>query len=111
MSKRKKRSDRNHLIYLLTNTITGEKYIGVTVVSGRAYLKSLRSRWIRHIYKANIALAEYPICVSIREYGEQSFTREILQLAKGKSNAFQIESMLINKIRPELNTRMQTITN
>ena len=105
--KRKKRSDRNHLIYLLTNTITGEKYIGVTVVSGRAYLKSLRSRWIRHIYKANIGMAEYPISVSIREHGEESFTREIIQLAKGKKNAFQVESQLINEHKPALNTRMQ----
>ena len=68
MSKRKKRSDRNHIIYQLTNTVTGEKYIGVTVVSGRAYLKSLRSRWIRHIYKAITLQAEYPISESIRQY-------------------------------------------
>ena len=109
MSKRKKRSDRTHLIYQLTNTITGERYIGVTVVSGRAYLKSLRSRWIRHIYKANILQAEYPISTSIREYGEDAFTREILTKVRGKQNAFEAESQLINEIRPKLNTRMLTI--
>jgi hypothetical protein len=107
MGKRKKRSDRNHLIYQLTNTVTGEKYIGVTVVSGRAYLKSLRSRWIRHIYKAGVLLADYPISESIRKYGEESFEREILTLVKGKKNAFQKEAELINSIQPKLNTRMQ----
>ena len=104
---RKKRSDRNHIIYKLTNTVTNETYIGVTVVTGRAYLKSLRSRWIRHIYKAKIGMAEYPISISIRTYGEESFTREIITLVRGKKNAFQTESELINEIKPTLNTRMQ----
>lgn len=104
---RKKRSDRNHIIYKLTNTITNESYIGVTVVTGRAYLKSLRSRWIRHIYKANVGMAEYPISKSIREYGAESFTREIITLVRGKKNAFQTEAELINEIKPALNTRMQ----
>ena len=104
---RKKRCDRNHIIYKLTNTVTNETYIGVTVVSGRAYLKSLRSRWIRHIYKAKIGMAEYPISISIRTHGEESFTREIITLAKGKKSAFQVESELINEIKPALNTRMQ----
>lgn len=104
---RKKRSDRNHIIYKLTNTVTNETYIGVTVVSGRAYLKSLRSRWIRHIYKAKIGMTEYPISISIRTHGEESFTREIITLVKGKKSAFQVESELINEIKPALNTRMQ----
>lgn len=104
---RKKRSDRNHIIYKLTNTVTNETYIGVTVVTGRAYLKSLRSRWIRHIYKAKIGMAEYPISISIRTHGEESFTREIITLVRGKKNAFQTESELINEIKPTLNTRMQ----
>jgi hypothetical protein len=104
---RKKRSDRNHIIYKLTNTVTNESYIGVTAVTGRAYLKSLRSRWIRHIYKANVGMAEYPISVSIRTHGEESFTREILQIVRGKKNAFQTESQLINEHKPALNTRMQ----
>lgn len=104
---RKKRSDRNHIIYKLTNTVTEETYIGVTVVTGRAYHKSLRSRWIRHIYKANIGMAEYPISVSIRTHGEESFTREILQIVRGKKNAFQTEAQLINEYKPALNTKMQ----
>jgi len=104
---RKKRSDRNHIIYKLTNTVTNESYIGVTVVTGRAYLKSLRSRWIRHIYKAKIGMAEYPISISIRTHGEESFTREIITLVRGKKNAFQTEAELINEIKPTLNTRMQ----
>jgi hypothetical protein len=54
-------------------------------------------------------MADYPISESIREYGETSFEREILQIVRGKSNAFDAESQLINEIRPKLNTRMLTI--
>jgi len=107
MSNRKKRSDRNHIIYKLTNTVTNETYIGVTVSQRRAYKKSLRSRWIRHIYKAIQCMADYPISESIRAYGEHSFEREILEIVKGKKPAFQREAELINELRPELNTRMQ----
>ena len=104
---RKKRSDRNHIISQLTNEVTNETYIGVTVVTGRAYLKSLRSRWIRHIYKATKCLAEYPISQSIRQHGEESFKREIIEIVRGKANAFHREAELINEHKPALNTRMQ----
>jgi len=109
MKKRKKRSDRNHIIYKLTCDITGESYIGLTVATGRAYLKSLRSRWIRHIYKANVGMADYPISIAIREYGVEKFSREILKIVRGKKNAFLVESELINELRPSLNTRMRAI--
>jgi hypothetical protein len=32
---RKKRSDRNHVIYLITNVLTGHQYIGITAATGR----------------------------------------------------------------------------
>jgi len=52
-------------------------------------------------------MAEYPISISIRTHGEESFTQEILQIVRGKKNAFQTESTLINQQKPALNTRMQ----
>ena len=104
---RKKRSDRNHIIYKITNTVTNETYIGVTVVTGRAYLKSLHNRWIRHIYKAMVLNANFTISESIRTYGKDSFKHEILTLVRGKKNAFQTEAQLINEHKPALNMRMQ----
>jgi len=104
---RKKRSDRNHIIYKVTNIVTNETYIGVTVVTGRAYLKSLHNRWIRHIYKANILMANFAISESIRIHGKESFKHEILTKVRGKKNAFQEEAKLINQHKPALNMRMQ----
>ena len=106
MAKRKHRKDRNHIIYKLTNTRTGDSYIGVTVVQNRKAQKSLRGRWLRHIHKAVVGLADYPISQSIREWGTDCFTREILHIIRGKADAFAFEANLINELRPSLNTKM-----
>ena len=106
MAKRKHRKDRNHIIYKLTCECTGDTYIGVTVVQNRKAQKSLRGRWLRHIHKAVVGLADYPISQAIRTFGEESFTREILHIIRGKAAAFEFEANLINEIRPTLNTKM-----
>jgi hypothetical protein len=51
-------------------------------------------------------LADYPISKSIREFGEEAFTREILHIIRGKAAAFEFEANLINEVRPTLNTKM-----
>ena len=106
MAKRKHRKDRNHIIYKLTCECTGDTYIGVTVVQNRKAQKSLRGRWLRHIHKAVVGLADYPISQAIRTFGEEAFTREILHIIRGKAEAFEFEADLINQIRPTLNTKM-----
>ena len=104
---RKKRSDRNHIIYQITNTVTKEIYIGVTVSDQRQYQKSLRSRWLRHIYKANVLNTNFTTSESIREHGPDVFEQNIIKIVRGKSAAFAFEAQLINEIKPELNIRMQ----
>ena len=104
---KRKRSDRNHLIYKIQNQQTGDFYIGVTVSVGRAYKKSLRSRWKRHIYKANILQEEWSFPTAIREFGIKTFALEIIEIVRGKSDAFRRESELINSLRPVYNTRMK----
>jgi len=51
---RKKRTDRNHIIYQITCEPTNECYIGVTVVKAGGKSKTLKQRWQGHIYKATI---------------------------------------------------------
>jgi hypothetical protein len=104
---RKKRSDRNHIIYQITNTITQETYIGVTVTENRQYEKSLRSRWLRHIYKANVSRTNVAISENIRAYGIEAFKQNVIKVVRGKSAAFALEAQIINTIKPKLNTRMQ----
>ena len=105
--KRKRRSDRTHLVYQLTNSVTGEIYIGVTVVTGKAYNRSLLSRWKRHVSRATHEDHCWSICESIREHGKEVFKREILEKIRGKAQAHKRETELIHYLRPQLNSTIR----
>jgi len=104
--KRKRRSDRTHLVYQLTNTVTGEIYIGITVVTGKAYNRSLNERWKRHVSRAKHEDKCWSICESIREHGEKVFRKQILEKIRGKAQAHKRETELIHLLRPELNSTL-----
>ena len=106
--KRKRRSDRTHVVYQLTNMVTGEIYIGITVATGRAYLGSLKERWKRHVSRATRQTMEWNLCNSIRQYGERAFSREILHLIRGKAAAHSMETALIHSLKPALNSTIKT---
>ena len=99
---RKKRCDRNHLVYLLTSP-SGKRYIGVTYARGRAYKASLRQRWLTHCRNANVY--NYDTCISacIREEGAENFERQVLKVIRGKDEAHALEREMIAKLQPELN--------
>lgn len=101
---RKRRSDRTHLVYMITCEPTGERYIGITVSIGRAYQKSVKSRWQKHVYHALIEGRDYALQRAIREHGEESFAHELLYIVRGKAAAHEIERELIELEAPELNT-------
>lgn len=100
---RKRRNDRNHLIYRLTDTLTGEKYIGLTVCKGRAYWKSLATRWQKHVYHACVENRPHLLQQRIRAHGETAFEYEILYIVRGKPAAHELERSLIRKHAPALN--------
>lgn len=104
---RKKRSDRNHLIYMLTCEPTEERYIGVTVMKSTSKAKTLKQRWQGHVYKAFVTQEDWALPQTIREYGEDSFTIQVLKIVRGKKAAFAAEASLINEFRTELNTRIK----
>ena len=107
---KKRRSDRNHVIYLATNQITDESYIGITVAKGRAYKKSARSRWLAHVYRAEVEQAALPLSASIRNYGTNAFIVQILEVVRGKSSAHTREFELIQEHKPELNVLGKVVT-
>ena len=104
--KRKRRSDRTHLVYQLTNSVTGEIYIGVTVVTGKAYNRSLNERWKRHVSRAKHEDKCWSICESIREHGDKVFRKQILEKIRGKAQAHKRETELIHSLRPALNSTL-----
>lgn len=104
MNIRKRRSDRSHIIYQLTNIVTQEIYIGVTVAVGKAYHKSVKDRLRRHIVRATNETKTWNLCESIRTYGGESFTWDIVDRIRGKASAHSRETELIHSLRPALNS-------
>jgi hypothetical protein len=100
---RKRRSDRNHAIYELFCEVTGESYIGITVVDGSA-LASVRGRFNRHLSRARTESKDWNLCQALRKYGREGFTPYLLEVVRGKSQAHARERELTAKLKPSLNT-------
>jgi hypothetical protein len=100
---RKKRSDRNHIIYRITNKVTGEFYIGITQCIGRAYLHSIKKRFKQHVSRAYNQELNWSLCNSIRQFGPEAFKIEVFEIVRGKSTAHSREVELIHELRPHLN--------
>lgn len=102
---RKKRSDRNHLVYQITCIANQQQYIGVTVAKGAAIQKTLKTRWKAHLYKALVLQQNWQLCAAIRDHGPDQFVIQLVCKIRGKAAAFAVEASLINHLRPTLNTR------
>ena len=103
---RKRRTDRNHIIYLITCLVTGDTYVGITVVRGRAFKKSLHIRWMNHVYHAMVEGRTFPLQKLIRKHGPEAFAHEILKVVRGKETAHVTEKKLIKKLCPTLNVEL-----
>lgn len=103
LNKRKRRNDRNHIVYQVTCMVTGDTYIGITVARGRAYKKSLEIRWKGHLHHAFVEHRDLPFAATIRYHGPDAFTKEILTIVRGKAAAHKTEIQLIKTLKPTLN--------
>lgn len=99
---RKKRSDRNHIVYMLTNCVTGDYYIGVTQGSRQ---RDLRIRVQKHIRRALTEGKSWALCDAIRSYGAESFVAQQLAVVRGKVAAHAFERQLIGECSPTLNSQ------
>ena len=102
---RKRRSDRNQVIYLIQNTLTGEEYIGLTALSykGNVY-KTLRRRMQKHLQRALAESKDWGLCESLRTHGPENFVFGKLEIVRGKKEAHVRETSLIKEYSPALNT-------
>jgi hypothetical protein len=97
---RKKRSDRNHVLYQLT--IGEQTYIGLTVAIGQAYLRSVKVRVQKHLSRAKKEQKDWAICEALR--GDDSIQYEVLEVVRGRKAAHSRERQLIAEYQPSLNT-------
>jgi hypothetical protein len=97
---RKKRNDRNYVLYRLY--IDGAEYIGLTVSNGRAFLRSVKVRVQKHMSRAKVENKDWTVCEALRNADVIEY--EVLEVVRGRKPAYQRERELIAELEPELNT-------
>jgi len=100
---RKKRTDRNHIIYELR--VAGGNYIGVTAKTEATINKSVLARAAKHFYRAKKEAKDWALCHALRKLNDKSeievFVHEII---RGKAEAHRREVEIRRELRPVLNT-------
>lgn len=100
----KKRSDRNFVLYQVTCRETGDSYVGLTVSQGRAFLRSVKVRWQKHVSRAFRENKSWLFCEFIRKHPDAVYQYEVLEVVRGRKNAYSREREIIARMAPTLNT-------
>ncbi len=100
---RKKRSDRNHIIYELR--INGLNYIGVTAKTESTINKSVLARAAKHFYRAKTEGKNWLLCEALRTLNDKSEIEVLVhEVIRGKAAAHRREVEIRRAINPALNT-------
>jgi hypothetical protein len=99
MKLRKKRNDRNYVLYRLF--VDGQEYIGLTVSNGRAFLRSVKVRVQKHMSRALVENKDWSLCNALRNAEVVEY--EVLEVIRGRKPAYQRERELIAEYQPSLN--------
>ncbi|NBR40048.1 MAG: hypothetical protein EBT93_11630 [Alphaproteobacteria bacterium] len=100
----KRRSDRNYVLYQVTCMDTGDSYIGLTVARGRAFVRSVKVRWQKHVSRAFRENKAWAFCDFLRNNADAEFRYEVIEVVRGRKNAYQREREIIADFEPSLNT-------
>ncbi len=101
---RKKRSDRNHVIYEILNTENNKSYIGVTAAVGRAFNYSAKLRFQKHCSRARKENKDWSLYNDMRKYGPDVYEVSVVAVVRGKALAHQIETDYLKKYNYKLNS-------
>lgn len=100
--------NKKHIVYVLTNKVTKEQYVGISVCvirNGEHCLKeTLAARWCRHVGRALNQDKGWRLCESIRQHGPKAFTKRVLAVAANKAKAHAKENKLRATGKYSLNT-------
>jgi hypothetical protein len=102
---RKRRTDRNQVIYYIQDVQTLEYYVGLTALSykGNVFL-TLRRRMQKHMQRAMTENKNWGLSRALREQGAERFVFGVVEVVRGKRPAHARETELINTMQPALNT-------
>ena len=104
---RKKRSDRSHIVYMLTSG--SDFYIGVTAKTASTVKLSVMTRCMKHLYRSRSEHKSWALYEALRERGTEGFTVSVLAVLRGKTLAHNFERDLIRVHRPNLNTDLRGV--
>ena len=100
---RKKRVDRNHIIYELV--VNGKNYIGVTAKTESTVNKSVLSRAAKHFYRAKKEDKNWLLCAELRKLNDKSEIEVYVhEVVRGKAEAHRREVEIRRRVKPLLNT-------
>ena len=100
---RKKRVDRNDIIYELR--VQGQSYIGVTAKTESTVNKSVLARAAKHFYRAQKEAKDWALCRALRELNDKSEIEGLVhEIVRGKAAAHKREVELRRELKPALNT-------
>ena len=100
---RKKRVDRNHIIYELN--VNGLTYVGVTAKTESTAIKSAKTRAAKHFYRAKTEGKDWLLCLALRELNNKSeIVVRVLAVVRGKAEAHKEEVRMRREMEPALNT-------
>jgi sugar (pentulose or hexulose) kinase len=100
---RKKRTDRNHIIYELR--VGTDNYIGVTAKTETTINKSVLARAAKHFYRAKTETKNWLLCEALRTLASKNDIQVLVhEVIRGKAAAHKREVELRRIINPTLNT-------
>ena len=102
---RKRRTDRNQVIYYIQDTVTLDYYIGLTALCFNGNVRrTLVRRMQKHMQRAMTENKTWGLSSALRERGAERFVFGTLEIVRGKRPAHVRETELINTLQPALNT-------
>ena len=100
---RKRRVDRNHIIYELR--VNGLNYIGVTAKTESTVQKSVRVRANKHFYRAKTEDKNWLLCAELRKLTDKNEIEIVVhEVVRGKAAAHRREVEIRRAVKPALNT-------
>ena len=101
---RKKRNDRNHVIYEIVNTENGKSYIWVTAAIGSRFHYSAKLRLQKPFSRARKENKNWSLYNDMREHAQSVYELFIVKIVRGKAAAHQYETKQLQKFHYELNS-------
>ena len=82
---RKRRTDRNQVIYYIQDVVTLEYYIGLTALSFKGNVRrTLNRRMQKHMQRALAENKNWGLSRALRERGAERFVYGVIEVVRGK---------------------------